>query len=280
LHRSHQRVALTAAKLTPTSATIGDRHRTLEVQVARARRPHRQSGRIDQRDRDPSIQAAGYGRQGCGENDHSYSGKMALNHDPSNEPRVLPSDKHSWSPDDREHGRRPDRPQIHMVLLVLGALAFGAAAGYLIGSGNAGSMTPDAHASTPAVIDNPINDTGRRCAVQQGDQLQLGIEIRNLDASEVTLVNSEAFLPLGGLKTVSHAWGPCAQLSATEASVVLPAHGSIWMTVTFDVQQKCPTSIPVGFAVAYRTATRQGTANLDGFADLGGVEYSRCSEKS
>jgi hypothetical protein len=123
-----------------------------------------------------------------------------------------------------------------------------------------------------------VSFTGRRCAVQRGRTLQLGIEIMNESGRTVVLRQIKPVLPLGGLREIASRWGTCGSLPepglGQPASLAPGATG--WLTVTFDVLVGCPQPLPVFFKVSFVQASRLATADLDSFPDLGQVRYNNC----
>jgi hypothetical protein len=57
----------------------------------------------------------------------------------------------------------------------------------------------------------------------------------------------------------------------------VPPGGTAWFSVTFQVLVSCPSPLPVQFSVSYQGNTRPGTAQLQGFPDLGKVSYRGCA---
>jgi hypothetical protein len=166
----------------------------------------------------------------------------------------------------------PERPP-RRTALVLVAVIVAAAAGYLAG-GRRGTPATPAPSAAPVEI-QPIAATGKRCSVQLGDRLQLGVEIGNRSATGVTLQRVEEILPLGGLRPTAGTWGGCGELSAPAGGdQALPAGATTWVTITFDVLVACPAPLPVLFAVRFTQEGRPGITELPGFADLGDVPYT------
>lgn len=157
-----------------------------------------------------------------------------------------------------------------------------------------------------------IDQTAGACSVQHGRELQLGVEVINLSGTTVTLGQVKPILPMGGLRALSQHWAPCDAISpswliaggdgtvtilrvagqsgapgmppgatrlgdALQGDDVVPPGGTAWFSVTFQVLVSCPKPLPVQFSVSYRGNTRQGTARLQGFADLGKVSYTGCA---
>ena len=93
--------------------------------------------------------------------------------------------------------------------------------------------------------------------MQNGRELQVGLEITNLSQAAVRLRRVEVVLPLGGLKVTTQSWGPCGQLAAADDAsgrILTPTLGrgaSSWFTVTFQVLVRCPQPLPVQFALHY-----------------------------
>jgi hypothetical protein len=169
------------------------------------------------------------------------------------------------------------------------ALLAGLAAGYAAGARHAGehaappSPSPAAAPAAPFSAGGfPLSQSGPRCSVQTGRELQVGLQITNLSPAAVRLRRVEVGLPLGGLKVTSQAWGPCGELPATgeaPGSIRPPTLGrgaSSWFTVTFQVLVRCPQPLPVQFTLDYDQRGRPAAIRLPGFPDLGQVPYSGC----
>jgi hypothetical protein len=116
------------------------------------------------------------------------------------------------------------------------------------------------------------------CAVQNGRELQLGVQVTNQSTSDITLSLVRPVLPLGGLKWISQQWAPCSTLPTGQDPAVLTPGASTWFSVTFDVLVRCPGPLPVQFTVDYVLAGRTGATSLPGFPDLGQVPYTGCAE--
>jgi hypothetical protein len=175
-------------------------------------------------------------------------------------------------------GARPPAVSIALAALVAGLLL-----GFIGGHRQATASGRPARAATSAttvfpVGDTAIIDTGNRCAVQLGQALQLGVEVVNQSDRTVALRQIEPVLPLGGLRAVASQWGTCGALPelGTGQATSLGAGATGWLTVTFDVMVSCPQPLPVQFKISYVQAGRLVTAELNGFADLGQVEYNNC----
>jgi hypothetical protein len=157
-----------------------------------------------------------------------------------------------------------------------------------------------------------IDQTAGACSVQHDRDLQLGIEVINLSGTTVTLGQVKPILPMDGLRALSQQWAPCDAISpswliaggdgtvaiiralgqsgapgmppgatrlgdALQGDNVVPPGGTAWFSVTFQVLVSCPRPLPVHFSVSYQGNTRQGTALLQGFPDLGKVSYTGCA---
>jgi hypothetical protein len=101
--------------------------------------------------------------------------------------------------------------------LVLGvvALVSGLTVGYAVGARHAGdnaAPTSPSRAAAPAAPFSaggfPLSQSGPRCSVQTGRELQVGLQITNLSSAAFRLRRVEVVLPLGGLKVISKAWDP------------------------------------------------------------------------
>jgi hypothetical protein len=191
-------------------------------------------------------------------------------------------------------GRRKPAPRWRpsAAALVLGAAALlaGLGVGYLAGARHSGhpaaprppSPAPAALAAPFSAGGFPLSQSGPQCSVQAGRELQVGLQVTNLSPAALTLRRVEVALPLGGLRVISRAWGPCGDLPADPAApgqVLPPPLGrgaSSWFTVTFHVLVRCPKPLPVQFTVDYGQQGRAAAIRLPGFPDLGQVPYSGC----
>jgi hypothetical protein len=177
--------------------------------------------------------------------------------------------------------RWPSRPAA--ALLVAAGLVAGLAAGYAAGDHRAASRAAPALPSGAAAQAElaaggaPLGQ-GPACSAQLGSDLQLGLQVTNVSASAVTLRQVRAILPLGGLRALAQAWGPCGQLPQppTSTAATLAPGASTWFTVTFKVLVPCPGPMPVQFALDYIQRGRPAAVRLTGFNDLGQVPYSGC----
>jgi hypothetical protein len=116
------------------------------------------------------------------------------------------------------------------------------------------------------------------CAVQNGRELQLGVQVTNQSTTDMTLSLVRPVLPLGGLKWISQQWAPCSTLPTGQDPAVLTPGASTWFSVTFDVLVKCPGPLPVQFTVDYMQDGRPAATSLPGFPDLGQVPYTGCAD--
>jgi hypothetical protein len=190
-------------------------------------------------------------------------------------------------------GRPPWRPHAtayRVISLLVVTLAVGVLLGYVTGHRHNGTAPRAAATSLPTrapshdlipspVVSPGITETGQRCAEQQGKHLQLGVEVANESTSPVTLGKLIAQLPLKGLRAISAAKQTCGQLAPEPgafASTTLPARGTTWLRMTFDVLEKCPAALPVEFTISFRQAGQSGSTELFAFPDLGSVPYSGC----
>jgi hypothetical protein len=169
------------------------------------------------------------------------------------------------------------------------ALVAGLAAGYAVGVRHAGEHaappTPSRAAAPAAPFSAggfPLSQSGPQCSVQNGRELQVGLQITNLSSAAVRLRRVEVVLPLRGLRVISQAWGPCGKLPPTgeaSGSILPPAlrrGASSWFTVTFQVLVRCPQPLPVQFTLDYDQQGRPAAIRLPGFPDLGQIPYSGC----
>jgi hypothetical protein len=191
------------------------------------------------------------------------------------------------------------RPARGAAALAAVALLAGLAAGYAAGVARVGSPrvperpaaagpsapTPLVGTFTPALVQDVS-----ACSIQEGQDLQLGVQVTNQSGVPVTLRGIKAEVPLGGLKPVAAQWTPCG---AFPAASVLPGDGllgqgdgnplvpgaSTWFTVTFRVLMACPEALPVQFSVGYVMNGHAATVSLPGFPDLGQVAYRGCARR-
>jgi hypothetical protein len=179
------------------------------------------------------------------------------------------------------------RRRLGVVGLVCVALVVGVIVGYLVGARPAQRKTsatvPTEEAPTPLSLVSagaqPPTATRKRCAVQLGNQLQLGVELVNQSSLGTTLMRADVNLPLGGLRMTESAWSSCGQLAAVDDTDphALPSGATAWLRMTFDVLTPCPGPLPVLFTVTYAQAGKVAAANVGGFSDLGDVSYTGCS---
>jgi hypothetical protein len=174
------------------------------------------------------------------------------------------------------------------VAIGLAALAVGLLIGFFGGRLTAHRADHKARSfsplATPVVLPQfattAIGLTGARCAVQAGNNLQLGIEIMNETRSPVTLGAISPMFPMGGLRAISSGVGACGALPPVE----IPPSGSLapgaaeWIHATIAVREGCPEPLPVWFKVGYASSGKTGTAMLAGFPDLGPVSYRHCKD--
>jgi hypothetical protein len=171
---------------------------------------------------------------------------------------------------------------------LLAGLAVGYAGGTRHASGPAAPPSPS-RAATPAAPAAPfsaggfpLSQSGPQCSVQNGRELQVGLQITNLSPTAVELRRVKVVLPLRGLRVTAQAWGPCGELRGAGQepgdllSPTLRRGASSWFTVTFQVLVKCPQPLPVQFTLDYEQQGRPAAIQLPGFPDLGQVPYSRC----
>jgi len=192
----------------------------------------------------------------------------------------------------RRRGPVPGRwrpPRAALVLAAAGLLV-GLAVGYAVGARHDGKpSSPSRATASPtgpsfAAGGFPLSQSGPECSAQAGHELQLGVEVTNLSATVVTLRRIRVVLPLGGLKPISQAWGPCGELPAgaqAPGDALPPTLGpgaSAWFTVTFQVLVRCPGPLPVQFTIAFDQGGRPaGAMPLPSFPDLSQVPYAGCA---
>lgn len=172
------------------------------------------------------------------------------------------------------------------VAIALATLAVGLPIGFF---GGRLTAHPAAHAARPTVpIRTPIivpefatsgiELTGARCAVQVGNNLQLGVEITNETQHAIRLGAIHPMFPLGGLRAISSGARTCGELPQTSDAQAgrLAPEAVQWIETTVAVRRACPEPLPVWFRVGYTSTGKPGTALLAGFPDLGPVPYRHC----
>lgn len=178
------------------------------------------------------------------------------------------------------------RRRLGVVGLVCATLVVGLIVGYLVGTQRAQPKTsaavPTGAAATPRSLVSgaqPPTPTFKRCSVQLGDKLQLGVEVVNQSSVGTTLMRADVDLPLGGLRVAAFAWSSCGQLAAVDDTDphALPSGATAWLRMTFDVLTPCPGPLPVLFTLTYAQAGNLAVTNVGGFNDLGDVPYTGCS---
>ncbi len=176
-------------------------------------------------------------------------------------------------------GSRGPTAGVALAALAVGLL-LGFAGGHLVATratGKPARTAPGVLGAAPLGGSTAIAATGRRCAVQRGRTLQLGIEIVNQSAHPVALRQVRSVLPLGGMHAIASGWDTCGSLPEPDQDhTSLHSGATGWVTITFDVLVPCPGALPVQFNVSYRQAGRQATATLDSFPDLSQVQYTGC----
>jgi hypothetical protein len=178
--------------------------------------------------------------------------------------------------------RRP--PRIAVILGLAGLLA-GLAVGYAAGTWHTRKAAPvnseprfNPQSVVPIFVSAPLTQPGPECSIQNGRDLQLGVEVSNDSVAPLTILQVAPLVPLGGLKALSLIWGPCGELPGQppQDQAMAPG-GSLWFTVTFRVLVACPGPLPVQFAIGYSQNGQRAATTVEGFADLSQVHYSGCS---
>jgi hypothetical protein len=194
----------------------------------------------------------------------------------------------TWWPTLRRRLPAARRPSRAAAVLAAAGLVVGLGAGLTIGytagdhhgRGAAPTLSAGAlsQAAQLAVGGAPVGQ-GPACATWVGSHLQLGFQVTNVSSAAVTLRRVRAILPMGGLKAVASAWGPCGELpqpGATTTPTLSPG-ASTWFTVTFQVLVRCPGPMAVQFALGYVQGGRAASAHLPGFNDLSQVRDPGCA---
>ena len=179
------------------------------------------------------------------------------------------------------------RHRLGVAGLVCATLVVGLILGYLLGTQRAQQKTsailPTGVSATPRLLvpagTQPPTPTGKRCSVQLGNQLELGVEVVNQSSVGTTLMQAGVNLPMGGLRVAAVAWGTCGQLAPVDDADPdpLPPGATAWLRMTFDVLVSCPQPLPVSFTITYAQAGGLAVSDVGGFDDLGQVPYTGCS---
>jgi hypothetical protein len=179
-------------------------------------------------------------------------------------------------------GRR--RPQLRLALTILAVLAaFGL--GLVTARGPAPTPEQPPTNATPPNLAAPIAyivSTGGQCSVQNGQTLQVGIELTNRGVATAAILFLLASAPLGGLTLREVGWGACGHLQPipidstdTNGLRLIPPGGSDWIYARFDVLVACPAPYPVRFLIGPPGST--DLVDVGGFNDLGNVPYTGCT---
>ena len=182
-------------------------------------------------------------------------------------------------PEEESPGRGPRRwPQQRLALTILAVLA-------AFGLGVATARTtqrPPTRTTPPDLVANVVA-TGSQCSVQNGQTLQVGIEVVNRGTSTARILSLQASTPMGGLSLRNVGWGACGQLQAApigrtnaegQPSRLIPPGASDWMYALYDVAEDCPAPYPVRFLIDVGAT---GLLDVGGFNDLGNVPYTGCT---
>jgi hypothetical protein len=177
------------------------------------------------------------------------------------------------------------RPPRIAVILGLAGLLAGLAAGYAVGAWHTRKPAPASSAPSfnpqvvvPVFVGAPLTQPGPACSIQNGHDLQLGVEVSNDSEAPLTILRIAPLLPLGGMKAIALTWGPCGELPGEPSEdQTLTSGNSLWFTVTFQVLVACPGPLPVQFAIGYSQKGERAASTVPGFPDLSQVHYSGCS---
>jgi hypothetical protein len=172
------------------------------------------------------------------------------------------------------------RPVPWRIIAVIAALLVGGAVGYVAGDRHGRNIARPATSPSRTTVIKPtaaVSMTGRRCSVQIGKRLELGVEITNDLPRPLLLKAIEIGLPLGGLRVRSTAFGTCGAVGGNTGPQPLASGNSTWMSATFDVDVPCPRAYPVLFVAEYDSGYEAGKNTVGGFPDLGDVPYTGCT---
>ena len=182
-------------------------------------------------------------------------------------------------PPGTERRRWPQQRLALMILAVLAAFGLGLVT-------NRGPAPNSEHPPTDTSSPNPADlvATGNQCSVQNGQKLQVGIEVANQGATAAAILSLQASTPLGGLVLRELGWGGCGQLRPVPVNSttpegqpmrLIPAGASDWMYALYDVSEECPAPYPVRFLLGL--VGTNDLLDVGGFADLGNVPYTGCT---
>lgn len=163
-----------------------------------------------------------------------------------------------------------------------------AAAAALLGFGAGRSGRPEPTASNPALRlpivsiapNGVISETGRRCAVWVGRELQLGVEVENLGPAAVELLQLDVLDPSPDVRPISVGVATCGQLGPAEpvAGTPLSTLGTTWLSTALLATTACPAASAVDFRVTYMQAGQSAATSYRALADIGGVPYPGCPQ--
>jgi hypothetical protein len=187
-------------------------------------------------------------------------------------------------PEERPRSGPRRSPQWRLALTILVVLAaFGF--GLVTARGTQPtSQQPPTKTTTPDLGDPVayIVATGAQCFVQNGQTLQLGIEVTNRGTATAAILFLLASTPLGGLALREVSWGACGQVQPvpidntdTTGLRLIPPGGSDWIYARFDVLVACPKPYPVRFLIGSPGSTQ--FVDVGGFTDLVNVPYTGCT---
>lgn len=223
--------------------------------------------------------------RGTGESDRPVqlsvgSGRDEPRLDPGGEVLAVSSPQRRW-------GRVVGAVAVLAVAFLVG-WGVGYDRGYQTASGDAASGPTQTVTVRPAPAGGGnagMNATGRRCGVQIGTQLWLGVELMNAGSGPLVVRRVRVSMDLGGLDETSLLLGACGQLEALDAAqdvgrepaATLDPSETTWVSAVFDVLESCPAPFPVQFLVDYTDPAGENYAIASSsFPDLGDVEYSGC----
>lgn len=172
-------------------------------------------------------------------------------------------------------------PQQRLALTILAVLAaFGLG---LVSARTAQQLPMQTTSPNPADLVANVVATGGQCSVQNGQTLQVGIEVANRGAATAEILSLQASTPIGGLALRNVGWGACGQLHPApiggtsaegQPSRQIPPGGSDWMYALYYVAEDCPSPYPVRFLIDVGST---GLVDVGGFNDLGNVPYTGCA---
>jgi len=155
--------------------------------------------------------------------------------------------------------------------------------GYVIGDHHGAAMTTARPLVSPTRVVEPLSTvsvTGRQCAVEDGHQLQVGIEITNDTRHTVSLTAIDVDVPIPGLSVRAKQFGTCGVVAGNTGPQPLAPGNSTWISATFDNHLPCqvPASSNIYTAsIIFTVHYDDGLTATGGFSYLPDIAFPACA---